>query len=363
VSEVPLEAVLFVFLLVVGIVVGRQRNLFGAAMLTGIFSLLSAGLFTLMTAVDVAFTEAAVGAGISTVLFLATLALTEDEEKPSERSWVAIGVVSLTALALLFGTADMPAFGDPGAPIHQGVGKHYLQQSWAEIGLPNVVTSVLASYRGYDTFGELVVVFTAGIGVVLLLRSKQAVMGEHEAPIPARSRAPYVREMPIVRALAKAILPFVLLFALYVQAHGDYGPGGGFQAGVIFAAGLVLYGLVWGPRALQRLVPERALETAMALGVLLYGGVGVATLLAGGTFLDYSALTPEHPQHGQHYGILLVELGVGVTVAAVMLMIYFVFTARPRRKERTARFTGHPGPAAEAQPKQREPVPAPETER
>ena len=245
----PLEAVLFVFLLVIGIVVGRQRDLFGAAMLTGIFSFLSAGLFVLMNAVDVAFTEAAVGAGISTVLILATLSLTEDTEKPSPRSWVAIGVVSLTAFALLVGTFDMPAYADPNAPIHHGVAKHYLERSWAEIGLPNVVTSVLASYRGFDTFGELGVVFTAGIGVTLILRSKRAVMGADAKPIPQRSRAPYVREMPIVRAVAKVMLPFILLFALYVQAHGDFGPGGGFQAGVIFAAGLVLYGLVWGPRA------------------------------------------------------------------------------------------------------------------
>lgn len=329
-SELPLEAVLFVFLLVVGIVVGRLRNLFGAAMLTGIFSFLSAGLFTLLTAVDVAFTEAAVGAGISTVLFLATLALTDDTERPSERSWPAIGVVSLTGLALFFGTFDMPAFGDPGAPIHHGVGRHYIMHSWDEIGLPNVVTSVLASYRGYDTFGELAVVFTAGVGVILLLRSKSAVMGSKAQPIPFRSRAPYVREMPIVRAVAKVMLPFILLFALYVQAHGDFGPGGGFQAGVVFAAAFVLYGLVWGPRALQGIAPERLLEAGMAGGLLLYGGVGVAALFAGGTFLDYSAFTPAHPSHGQHWGIFLVELGVGITVSAVMLVIYFDFTARPR---------------------------------
>ena len=336
-SEIPLEAVLFVFLLVVGIVVGRLRNLFGAAMLTGIFSFLSAGLFTLMTAVDVAFTEAAVGAGISTVLFLATLALTDDTESPTQTSWLAIGVVSLTAFALFFGSFDMPVYGDPHAPIHTGVGRHYLMQSWDEIGLPNVVTGVLASYRGFDTFGELAVIFTAGVGVILLLRSEKAVMGDDAPPIPFRSRAPYVREMPIVRAVAKVMLPFILLFALYVQAHGDFGPGGGFQAGVVFAAGFVLYGLVWGPRALQTIARERFLEAGMALGLLLYGGVGVAALFMGGTFLDYGAFTPEHPQHGQHWGIFLVELGVGITVSAVMLVIYFDFTARPRVRIPTRR--------------------------
>jgi len=150
--------------------------------------------------------------------------------------------------------------------------------------------------------------------------------------------------MPIVRAVAKVMLPFILLFALYVQAHGDFGPGGGFQAGVVFAAGFVLYGLVWGPRALQRVARERFLETGMAVGLLMYGGVGVAALFMGGTFLDYSAFTPEHPQHGQHWGIFLVELGVGLTVSAVMLVIYFVFTARPRSRAERNRQAGsiHP---------------------
>ena len=332
-SQIHLEAVLFVFLLVIGVVVGRQRDLFGAAMLTGIFSFLSAGLFVLMNAVDVAFTEAAVGAGISTVLILATLSLTDDTEAPHPRSWLALGVVVLTGLALFVGTFDMPAYADPTAPVQTGLGAHYVEHSWQEIGLPNMVTSILASYRGFDTFGELAVVFTAGVGVTLLLRSKQAVMGSDAPPMTERSRAPWMREMPIVRVVTKGVLPFILLFALYVQAHGDYGPGGGFQAGVIFAAAFVLYGLVWGPRALQGVARERFLAIGMSSGLLLYGGVGVAAAFSGGTFLEYSAFSPEHPTHGQHLGIFLVELGVGITVSAVMLVIYFNFTARPRLEE------------------------------
>ncbi len=99
---------------------------------------------------------------------------------------------------------------------------------------------------------------------------------------------------------------------------------------MIFAGAFILYGLVWGPGALQRVARERHVELAMASGLLLYGGVGVLGMLLGGTFLEYGVLTPDHPQHGQHYGILLVELGVGITVSAVMLIIYFVFSVRPR---------------------------------
>ena len=131
----------------------------------------------------------------------------------------------------------------------------------------------------------------------------------------------------ILRILTKLLLPLILLFALYVQFHGDYGPGGGFQAGVIFAAGFILYGLVFDFSNLQAVVSPRVLVVATAVGVLLYGGVGVAGLLLGGQYLEYNVLA-HNPQAGQHYGILLIELGVGITVAAVMLIIYTAFAGR-----------------------------------
>ena len=141
-------------------------------------------------------------------------------------------------------------------------------------------------------------------------------------------RKQQVHELLVLRATAKLLIPFILLFALYVQFHGDIGPAGGFQAGVIFAAGLIMYGLVWGPEALKRVVPPRVVEALVASGLLLYGGVGIFSLGRRKNFLDYAALDPQHPQHGQHLGILLVELGVGVTVCCVMLAIYFAFADR-----------------------------------
>ncbi len=148
----------------------RLRNLFAVAMLAGIYSLLSAGLFTTLDAVDVAFTEAAVGAGISTILVLGTLALVGHEQKKSTRSSVIpLAVVLVTGSILVYGTLDMPPFGDPANPVHHHVAPHYLEESEHEIGIPNVVTSVLASYRGYDTMGETTVIFTAMVGVMLLM--------------------------------------------------------------------------------------------------------------------------------------------------------------------------------------------------
>lgn len=158
----------------------RMRSLFAVIMLFGGFSFLSAGLFVVMDAADVAFTEAAVGAGISTILMLATLALTyapteidKNEKRPTHKPWLPLAVVLITGALLIYGTWDIPAFGDPDAPAQQHVAPYYLEKSLPETGVPNVVTAVLASYRGFDTLGEVTVIFTAGIAVLLLIGGRR----------------------------------------------------------------------------------------------------------------------------------------------------------------------------------------------
>ena len=131
----------------------------------------------------------------------------------------------------------------------------------------------------------------------------------------------------ILRVVAKLLLPFILLFALYVLFHGDFGPGGGFQAGVIAAAGVVFYALIYGLDDARRAVPEPLVESMMALGVLLYAGVGVAGMLLGGNFLDYFVLDRD-PVAGQHRGIFWVEAGVAITVSGVMLKVFYMFADR-----------------------------------
>ena len=131
----------------------------------------------------------------------------------------------------------------------------------------------------------------------------------------------------ILRVGAKILIPFILLFALYVQFHGDYGPGGGFQAGVIFAAAFVLYSLVCGLGTAKRVLPPTAVYICAAVGVLLYAGVGYVTMALGGEFLAYNVLAHE-PEHGQHYGILFVELGVLITVFGSMVAIFYAFAGR-----------------------------------
>lgn len=152
-----------------------------------------------------------------------------------------------------------------------------------------------------------------------------------------------MRRNPIVREVSDFTLPAILLVALYIQFHGEYSPGGGFQAGVVFGAGVWLYALVHGLERTQRIIPPAAVRTGVCLGLLLYIGVGFATLLLGGNFLDYDALGgghgaadhggsdgdgAGHDTHGQHLGILLIELGVGITVAAVMVTVFYGYAAR-----------------------------------
>ena len=162
--------VLLGLLVITAVAAVRLRDLFAVVMMFGIYSLLAAAVFVVLDAVDVAFTEAAVGVGISTVLMLATIGLVGRWERPSShRPLLPLLAVIVTGAVLIYGTLDMPHFGEPNAAAHLHIAPRYLEQSPDEIGIPNGVTSILASYRGYDTLGELTVIFTAGVGVLALL--------------------------------------------------------------------------------------------------------------------------------------------------------------------------------------------------
>lgn len=299
------------------------KDLFAVVMLFGIYSFISALVFVNLDAVDVAFTEASVGAGISTMLMLGTLALTGRKEKDSNhKKLLPLVVVVVTGAALVYGTLDMPPFGDPDNPAQQHVAPRYIQDSPQEIGLPNMVTSVLASYRAFDTLGETAVVFAAAIGVFSLLG------------LPKQERAVIksgLQSHLVLRVVAKLIIPLIILFALYVQFHGDYGPGGGFQAGVIGAAAIILYTLVFGLPMATHVIGPNTLKVLAASGVLIYAGTGVASFFLGANFLDYNVLASD-PVAGQHIGIILIELGVGITVFAAMLSIFYAFAGQAERK-------------------------------
>ena len=320
-----INVTLLTILLATAMAIARLRALYEATMLAALLSLVTATLFVLLDAVDVAFTEAAVGVGISTVLLLGVLALTRSWEAvtPPRRRLPGLIVVVVAGAALGYASQDLPAFGAADSPVQRHpVTDAYLSESQVEVGIPNTVTAVLASYRALDTLGELVVVFAAGLAVL-------AVLGPQARPEDTHPGTDFhLADYRVIRVITAMLLPFILMFALYVLFHGEYGPGGGFQAGVIFATGAVLYGLVFGLDRAQRVVPGAALWVLTCLGLLLYLGLGLATMLLGGTFLDFDVLSPGHPETGQHLGILLVETAIGTTVSAVMATIFFSFAGR-----------------------------------
>ncbi len=313
---------LLCLLLTVALAIVCTRSPLSLVLLSGIYSIALCTLFVILDAVDVAFTEAAVGAGISAILFFAVIR--PEDEPVTAFSWPSSRAILLglgVGVLLLAGTLDMPMYGDHLAPAHQHLALRFLGQSFEEIGIPNVVTSVLASYRGYDTLGEVVVIFTAGVAVLILQPDNK----KGPAKPGDRDRfAPELMGNPVLKTVLLRMIPLVVLFGLYVQFHGDYGPGGGFQAGVILGAGVITYGLLSSATRLKRIISDKWVTLGMALGVLVYGLVGVAGLFLGANFLDYSVLGPTQTA-GQHLGILLIELGVGLTVSCTMVSLYYCF--------------------------------------
>ena len=323
-------------LLLLGAVVvwglSRSTDLLVSVIFLAVFSFLTTTLFLLFDAVDVAFTEAAVGTGASTLLFLAALLSTGRYQKVRKRALtLRLGSLTLAltvAAALLYAVAGLPDFGDPLAPIQQHVAPRYLGWSAFEVGPPNVVTSVLASYRGYDTLGEVLVVFTGGIGILSLLAPG--------CPVPdGRSRE--LRSNPVLAKFGALSLLPIMVFACYVQWHGDYGPGGGFQAGVLFAAAIILYSMLFGVDSAQRALAPKVAFGFAVFGAGLYFAVGLLGLERGGEFLNYSLLADyfaglpsgwfgeagPSALHGQHGGILAIELGVGICVASTLICVFY----------------------------------------
>ena len=394
-AVVLIDTLLLLLVTVTAVAIIEVRNLYASAMLTSVYSLLMALVWVNMHSMDVAFTEAAVGGGISTILLIGTLVHTAREEKPLKNRvhWKALVLSALCGGALIYGTFDMPRFGDPKAPIHhfrvpemmaQTVGfvngtrgkqappegfdptayrsfngevptvpadptdtawretsvlaQHGIMlpkvighevapsEHAAEAGhhqhppddfnghVPNSVTSLLAAYRGYDTMFETTVIFTAGVSLIMLLRRPR-----REGYL--QRSAPLV-DQAILRVVAKMSIPFILLFGLYVITHGELGPGGGFQGGVVVACAFILFALIFGRPALYRVLPPPVCDLLTGLGVLMYSGTGAACLLLGGQFLDYSMLNTLSPGDGEALGMTLVEYGVGITVSMVMLTIF-----------------------------------------
>lgn len=339
-AELAFTAVLLTLLAALVIALLAARSVITCILLMSAFSLTMALWLMAMDAPDVAFTEASVGAGVSTMILLGA-ALSASDVIPARRPgrlWLPAAACLAAFAGMGLVTMDLPVFGDPGSPANAYVGRLYLEHTPHDIGAPNVVTAVLASYRGFDTLGETSVIFAAGIGVLLLLGGFPA---SADATSADATRSPSGGS-PVVSVAARFLIPIICLYAFYVLAHGEFGAGGGFQAGVILAAGLILHALVFGVRETMKALPAEFVRSCAALGVLGYAAVGFLAMVHGGRFLDYDALlSPEfeaglpsshlvggHHHWGQRIGILAIETGVMLAVASTMTAIFYAFANR-----------------------------------
>jgi multicomponent Na+:H+ antiporter subunit B len=305
------------------------KDLLSAAIIFGAYSFLMCLLWTEMGAVDVAFTEASVGAGVSTVLFFAAVYQTSRRvgARKSGRTLskaVALMATLLTGLVLLIAEADFPGFADPSSPASLHVSPYYITQTLHDTNVPNMVTSVLADYRGFDTMFETAVIFTAGLAVIAILRHLKK-------DTPFAPPEPYIISEgypdTIIRFVARQLVPFIQLFALYVVAHGHHSPGGGFQGGVILGASFILLAISYDFKVVLGIMSERWNVLLGNLGVLIYAGIGFLCLLLGANFLDYSMLSKVLPATdkimARSHGMLGIEIGVAVAVMAIVVSIYF----------------------------------------
>ena len=259
---------------------------------------------------------------------------------------------------LIYCSLEFPLWGDPHSPASTHVSPYYIEHTLEDTSVPNIVTAVLADYRGYDTMFETIVIFTAGIACIFLLRTFKTVEPDirlyRHIPTGLTLRIEKGGKFPedsshferldtvwipydlIVKTTCRLVIPFIQIFALYVIAHGHYSPGGGFQGGVIMGASMVLYAIAFDLRSAIRRMGERLITLLCVFGVLIYAGIGTLCMLFEKNYLDYSALAGilgVDPVTARSHGILMVEIGVGIVVMAVMVILYYNLASAGKHDE------------------------------
>lgn len=238
--------------------------------------------------------------------------------------------VLVTGVLLLMAAQSFPDWGDPMSPASRHVSPHYITEAEAETAVPNIVTAVLADYRGFDTMFETAVIFAAGIAVVLILRA----FTRRRDDVPQEMEPDIVYDDIIVRTIVRLLVPFIQLFALYVVMHGHHSPGGGFQGGVMLGASFIIIAISFDLQTAMKRISERAVLLLAGAGVLIYAGIGFVSMLLGGNFLDYSALSKVLPDTdrvmARSHGMLGIEIGVAIAVMAIMMLIFGNLASRGR---------------------------------
>ena len=270
--------------------------------------------------------------------------------------YLGLLIIAVCGGILLSATSDFPDWGDSQSPASTYLSNHYIEKSIDETGVPNLVTSVLADYRSFDTMFETAVIFCAGLVCFLLLRNynrQKEFFYRHISTgvvlcfknncknLPTSKKfeqmdADWIPHDLIIMTVCRILIPFIQIYALYVVAHGDFSPGGGFQGGVIFGSSFILLAISYNLQTAIEKIKEKILGLLSALGVLIYVGIGIICMFLGGNFLDYGQLTkilPVDPGHVRALGMLGVEVGVGISVMAVMVVIYVNIASEGRHDE------------------------------
>ena len=317
-----IETLLLFLVLILAVVSLWIRDLMSAVVVFGAYSFLMCLIWTGMGAVDVAFTEAAVGAGVSTVFFVAVLFNTTRriQFNPLDLSAKIFSAVLCigTGYLLMLGLSDLPNWGDPKALVNTNVSQYYIENAYKQTKVPNLVTAVLADYRAFDTMFETCVVFIAVLGIFMLLKKD----GRETLNDPT-SKA---NNNLIIRVASRFMVPFIQLFGLYVVAHGHYSPGGGFQGGVILGASLILVAMGFNIEFVKQLLSIKRMLLLAVIGVIIFAGWGLVPVFFGQSFLDYAAWAALLPGTGEimarSHSMLAVEIGVAITVMCGMYGIY-----------------------------------------
>jgi multicomponent Na+:H+ antiporter subunit B len=268
-------------------------------------------------------------------------------------------VVLLFGGLLIYCSLDFPSWGNPSAPASIHVSPRYIERTLEETSVPNVVTAILADYRGYDTMFETIVIFSAGVACLFLLRTFKRTEPEthllyRHIPTGITLRIKTDTGLPkiskdferidlmwvpydlIIKTGSRLLVPYCQIFALYVIAHGHHSPGGGFQGGVILGASIILFAISNNLRAAMAHISEKLAVLLCGLGVFIYAGTGALCVIFGSNYLDYGALSHifgTDPVTARSLSILMVEIGVGISVMAVMILLYYNLASAGRQDE------------------------------
>ena len=237
--------------------------------------------------------------------------------------------VTVFGIMLLYAVGDFPDWADPASPASLHTSPHYITETIHETSVPNIVTSVLADYRGFDTMFETTVILAAGLAVLIILRRYRK--GDDDAE-DWKYNVSF--QDTIIQTVCRIMIPFMQLFALYVIAHGHHSPGGGFQGGVILGASFILLGISYDLKTILRRMREKSNIILAHIGVLIYAGIGFIALLLGANFLDYSILSTILPSvtpiEARSLAMLGVEIGVGLTVMTIVVSVYINLASHGR---------------------------------